>query len=323
MAELEIKTRLTKLLGIRHPIVQGGMAYLSRAEFVAAISNAGALGIIAAATFPTAEELRGEIRKTKALTDNPFGVNIALLPSIRPLDIDGFFKVVCDEKVAVLETAGRSPADYIPRLKEAGVKVMHKIGSARHAASAERAGVDAVIALGWEGAGHPLMEDVTGLVLIPRVAETVKIPIIAGGGFADGRGLMAALSLGASGVLMGTRFMLTRECPASDEFKQALMQKGEADTIMIQRSIENQTRVLKNEVSLKVAEMEARGATLEELVPFISGDRGRKVYAGDLSAGILTVGQGIGLIKDIPTVKELVEGIVRQALEVRKNLPGG
>jgi NAD(P)H-dependent flavin oxidoreductase YrpB (nitropropane dioxygenase family) len=319
----QLRTRLTELFGIRYPIVCGGMAFISRAEFVAEICNAGALGIVAAATFNTAEELRQEIRRTRQLTDQPFGVNITLIPSIRPIDIDGFFNLMCEEKVPVVETSGRSPADYIPMLSKGGVKVIHKIGSARHAASAERGGVASVIALGWEGAGHPLMDDVTGLVLIPRVADSVSIPVIAGGGFADGRGLMAALALGASGVVMGTRFMLTKEAPASDKFKQALLKKQEMDTIMIQRSIQNQTRVLRNEVSLKVAEMESKGAKLEELIPYIRGDRGRTVYEGDLEAGTLTVGQGIGLIDDVPTVKELVERIVTEALEVRRSLPRG
>ncbi len=323
MAESELKTRLTDLFGITHPIICGGMGYLSRAEFVAAICNAGALGIIASAGFVEAAQLRDEIRKTKALTDQPFGVNIPLIPSIRPVDIDGFFRVICEERVPVLETAGRSPAEYIPALRQAGVKVMHKTGAARHAASMERAGADAVIALGFEGAGHPLFEDVTTLVLLPRVVDSVKIPVVAGGGFADGRGLMAALALGASAVLMGTRFMLTKECPASDAFKEALVKKTEADTILIQRTIENQTRVLKNEVSLKVAEMEARGTTLEELIPYIRGDRGQRVYTGDMDAGIVTVGQSVGLMNDVPTVKELVDRIVAQALEVRRSLPGG
>ena len=316
-----LTTRITEMLGIRHPIIQGGMAWLGIAELVAAVSNAGGLGIIGSVTFPTPEDLREEIRKTKKLTDKPFGVNITMLPAMRELPNDGYVQVLCEEGVAVVETSAGRPEKYIDTLKKAGVKIMHKVGTVRHARNAEKIGCDAVIAVGFEGAGHPMPDDVTHWNLIPRMADAVKIPVIAAGGTTDGRQLLAALSLGAEAVVLGTVFVATRESAAHPNFKQALVDANEYDTIIIQRTIENQTRVLKNKAALEVVEMEARKATLEELLTVISGERGKRAMMdGEIEVGTMTVGQGVGLIKGIPTVKEVVDNLVNGAEDILKRL---
>lgn len=309
-----LKTRVTKLLGIQHPIIQGGMAWLGTAELVAAVSNAGGLGIIGSVTFPTPEELRKEIRKTRKLTDKPFGVNITMLPAMRILPTDGYVQVVVEEGIPVVETSGSSPEKYMDTFKKANVKVMHKAGAVRHARTAERIGCDAVIALGFEAAGHPLMDDVTLWNLIPRMVDALTIPVIAAGGTSDPRQIVAALALGAEGVMMGTRFMVTRESVAHKNIKQALIKATEADTVMIQRSIKNQTRVYRNKAAEQVLEMEARGASLEELLTVISGERGRNaIFTGDIDGGTMTCGQGIGLIQSAPTVKEVIDSLVTGA----------
>ena len=309
-----LKTRVTEMLGIQYPIVQGGMAWLGVARLVAAVSNAGGLGIIGSVSFPTPEELRKEIRETRKLTDRPFGVNITMLPAMRELPNDGFVQVAVEEGVAVIETSGSRPDKYVDTLKKAGIKLMHKVGSVRHARSAEGIGCDAVIAVGFEGAGHPLMDDITLWNLIPRMADAVSIPVLAAGGTSDARQLVAALALGAEAVFMGTRFMVTQESLAHPNIKQALIDAAETDTMMIQRSINNQTRVLKNRAAVQVAEMEARRATLEELITVISGQRGRNaLMEGDVDGGTLTCGQGVGLIDSVPTVAEVMESLVKGA----------
>jgi NAD(P)H-dependent flavin oxidoreductase YrpB (nitropropane dioxygenase family) len=318
-----LQTRITEMLGIRHPIIQGGMAWLGIAELVAAVSNAGGLGIIGSVTFPTPEGLREEIRKTRKLTDKPFGVNITMLPAMRELPNEGYVQVVCEEGVPIVETSAGRPEKYIDTLKRAGVKVMHKVGTVRHARNAEKIGCDAVIAVGFEGAGHPMPDDVTHWNLIPRMADAVKIPVIAAGGTTDGRQLLAALSLGAEAVVLGTVFVATRESAAHPSFKQALVDANEYDTVIIQRTIENQTRVLKNKAALEVVEMEARKATLAELLTVISGERGKRaMMEGELEVGTMTVGQGVGLIKSIPTVKEVVDNLVNGAEALLKRLNG-
>ena len=309
-----LKTRVTEMLGIHYPIIQGGMAWLGVAELVAAVSNAGGMGIIGSVTFPTAEELRNEIRKTKKLTDKPFGVNITMLPAMRELPTDDYVQVVVEEGVAAVETSGSSPEQYIDALKKANVKVIHKVGSVRHARTAERIGCDAVIALSFEAAGHPLMDDITLWNLLPRMVDAVTIPVIAAGGIADHRQLVAALALGAEAVMMGTRFMVTRESLAHPNIKQALIGASETDTVIIQRSIGNQTRVLRNKAAAQVVEMEARGASLEELMTVISGERGRDaLMMGDVDGGTLTCGQGVGLIQGVPAVREVIESLVTGA----------
>ena len=276
-------------------MIRRGMAWLGMAELVAAVSNAGGLGIIGSVTFPTPEGLREEIRRTRKLTDRPFGVNITMLPAMRELPNDGYVRVVCEEGVTVVETSAGRPEKYIDALKKADVKIMHKVGSVRHARNAERIGCDAVIAVGFEGAGHPLMDDITLWNLIPQMADAVKIPVIAAGGTTDYRQLTAAMALGAEAALMGTVFMMTKECIAHPNLKQRLLDATECDTVMIQRTIQNQTRVFKNEAALQVVEMEARKASFEELVTVISGERGKKAYLDgevDLRHGHMRAGCG-------------------------------
>lgn len=311
------ETRVTQMLGIEYPVLQGGMLWLARAELVAAVSNAGGLGILSSITFPTAGELASEIRKTKGLTSKPFGVNIPLLPTIRPINVEEFFDVIIAEGVRVVETAGRSPKPYMQRLREAKVKVLHKCTAVRFARTAEMIGCDAVIIDGYECGGHPGEEDVTSLILIPLTRDAVSIPVIAAGGFGDGRGLVAALALGAEAVLMGTRFMGTKECALHPKVKEWLIQCSERDTMLLQRTLRNTARVLRNSIAQKVADMERQGAKLEELRPFLSGRGEKEVFeTGDIEKGLVHCGQSVGLIRDIPTVKELIDRIVHDAEEL-------
>ena len=308
------KTRITGLFGIEYPIIQGAMMWLSRAELISAVANAGGLGIMASSTFPTAKELRQEIKKTKSMTDKPFAVNITLLPTIRAVNYEEYINAAVEEGVGIIETAGRSPEPYMKQLREAKVKIVHKAARVRDVKTAERLGVDAVTIIGFEAAGHPSMEDVTSSVLIPRAVDEVKIPIIAGGGIGDARGFIAALALGAEGVVLGTRFMACKECPAHPKIKQHMMQVTERDTALIQRSINNQERVINTDFAQSVLEMEGKGATLEELLPLISGLQGRQAQEeGDINAGAIPCGQTIGLIHDIPSAKEIIEGIISEA----------
>jgi len=315
------KTRITEMFGIEYPIIQGALMWLSRAELVAAVSNAGGLGTIAALTFPTANELREEIKRAKSLTDKPFAVNITLLPTIRPISYEEYIDAAIEEGVKIIETAGRSPQPYMKRLKDAGVKVIHKVARVKDAKAAERLGVDAVAIVGFEAAGHPGMDDVTSLVLIPISADAVNIPVIAGGGIGDGRGLVAALALGAEGVLMGTRFMVSKECALHPKIGQWLLQARETDTLMIERSIQNAARVMKTDYAQKVLGMEEKGATLEQLLPFISGDRSKRSYiSGDINAATIACGQIVGLIHEMPTVREIIEGIINEARVIGQRL---
>lgn len=315
------KTRITEMFGIKYPIIQGALLWLSRAELVAAVSNAGGLGILSALTLPTAEELREEIKKTRSLTDKPFAVNITLLPTIQAVDYQRHIDVALEGGVKIIETAGRSPEPYMKQLKEAKVKVMHKVARVKDAKSAERLGVDAVTIVGFEAAGHPGMDEVTSLVLVPITVDAVKIPVIAGGGIGDGRGFAAALALGAEGVLMGTRFMASKECPINPKIAQWMVNAGETDTLMIERSIKNTARVMKTEFSQRVLELEEKGATLEELLPFISGDRSRESYiSGDVNDGVIACGQVVGLIHELPSVKEIIDGIINEAGLITRRL---
>lgn len=313
--------RLTETLGISYPIIQGGMQWVSRAELVGAVSNAGALGILTALTFPSPEELVAEIRRTRTITDKPFGVNLTLLPTMRPANIDGYIDALIDEGIKIVETAGRNPEPYMDRFKSAGIKVIHKCVAVRFARTAERIGCDVISIDGFECAGHPGEEDVTSLVLVPLAVDAVSIPVVASGGFADARGLVAALALGAEGVNMGTRFLATREAPVHQEVKDWLVRSSERDTMLVQRSLRNTARVLRNPVAEKVAEMEAAGASLEEMAPLISGQCGRTLQeTGDLEHGLQSCGQVVGLIRDIPSVKELIDGIIREASHITARL---
>jgi NAD(P)H-dependent flavin oxidoreductase YrpB (nitropropane dioxygenase family) len=318
------KTRVTELFGIKYPIIQGGMMWVSRAELVAAVSNAGGLGILTAFTFPTPQELAAEIKKTKALTDKPFGVNITLLPTLRPVDIDGYLSTVIDSGIRIVETAGRSPEPYMERFKAAGIKVIHKCTAVRFARTAQRIGCDAVSIDGFECAGHPGEEDITSLVLVPLAADAVEIPVIASGGFGDGRGLVAALALGAEAVNMGTRFMATKEAPGHPKVKELLINASERDTVLVLRSFRNTMRALRNPTSDKVVELEKQGADIHQLESLISGKVGLKLLeAGDTDNGLLSVGQVVGLVHDIPTVKELIDRTIKEAEELVSNLAAG
>ncbi|MFH1382696.1 MAG: nitronate monooxygenase [Chloroflexota bacterium] len=314
------ETRITKLLNIKYPIIQSGMMWLSRAELAAAVSNAGGLGIITSANLATKEELRDEIRKVKSLTDKPFGVNLNLFPSMRPVNTAEYIDVMINEGVPIVETSGRSPEEHMKQFKEGKIKVIHKApGAVKFARTAEAIGCDAVSVVGFECGGHPGPDDTSSLVLIRATVDAVKIPVIAGGGFADARGFVAALALGADGVLMGTRFMATKECPAHPKFKEWLLRASETDTVVTQRSIRNPDRNLKNEPALKVLEMESKGTTLEQLLTITRGENQRRVYLeGELNAGLADCGQVVGLIHDIPTVKEVIDRIIRGAGEVIK-----
>lgn len=317
------KTRVTEILGIEYPIIAGGMMWLSTAEFAAAVSNAGGLGIITSANFTTASGLREEIRKAKSLTDKPIGVNINLfLREGAPWPTEEFIGVVIEEGIEAVETSGiRSPAEYIPRLKEANVKVMHKVTTVRHALSAEQAGADIVGIIGSAQGGAVGMDEVTTMVIVPATVDALKVPVVAGGGIGDARGFVAALTLGAEGVIIGTRFMATKECPGHPKFKEWLLRARENDTVILERSIRMTHRALKNRAAEKVLEMEARGASLEELLPLIGGESNKKLlFEGELDAGIAHCGQIVGLINEIPTVKELIEGIMVEAKAISKRL---
>ena len=307
------------MLGIQHPIVQGGMMHVGRAELASAVSNAGGLGILTALTQPTPEDLTKEIARCREMTDKPFGVNITLLPTINPVPYDEYAQAAIEGGIKVIETAGRSPEAFMPAFKAAGIKVIHKCTSVRHALKAEKIGCDMVSIDGFECAGHPGEDDIPGLVLIPCAANVLKIPMIASGGFGDGRGLAAALALGADGINMGTRFVATQEAPVHENVKQRMVEASELDTALIFRTLKNTARVFKNSIAEKVVEIEALpGDTdFKDLQPLVAGVKGREVLdKGDLEYGIWTAGMVVGLIKDIPTCEELLRTIVADAQEI-------
>ncbi len=313
------ETKVTKSLGIKYPIIQGGMMWLSKAELASAVSNAGGLGIITALSFDKPEKLAEEIDRCKDMTDKPFGVNITFLPTLRPVNYEAYIDVIIEKGIKIMETAGRNPEPYMKKLKDAGITVIHKCTSVRHAKKAEAIGCDFVSIDGFECAGHPGEDDVTSLILIPRAVDELNIPVIASGGFGDARGFLAALALGAEGVNMGTRFVATKEAPAHENVKKKLVEAKETDTILVERSLRNTLRALKNKHALKIKEMEEKGATLEELAPLLSGLRGLKaLQTGETDEALIACGQVVGLINDIPTVKELIEGIIQEAERILK-----
>ena len=309
-----MRTRFTDTFGVEHPLVMGGMQWVGRAELVAAVANAGALGCLTALTQPTPEALAAEIACTRELTDKPFAVNLTILPAIRPPPYAEYRQAIVEAGVPVVETAGSNPAEHVEHFRAAGVKVVHKATSVRHALTAQRAGVDAISIDGFDCAGHPGEDDVPGLVLIPVAADRLEIPVIASGGIADARGLVAALALGADAVNMGTRFMCTAEAPIHDAIKQRIVEADERATELIFRTLGNTARVASNAISRQVVEIEARGGTFEDVRELVAGTRGGKVYdTGDTDYGIWSAGQTQGLIHDIPTCKELVENIMAEA----------
>jgi nitronate monooxygenase len=313
---------VTKLLGIKYPIIQGAMGGgLACAELVAAVSNAGGLGTLTAVNYASGKELRAEVKKTRKLTDKPFAVNVTLLPTIRPVNYEDLFTSAIEEGVKIIETSGRSPEPYMKLLKSAGVKTMHRATRIRDIKTAQRVGVDIVTILGTEAAGHPGEEDVTSLVRIPIAVDAMKVPVIAAGGISDARGFVAALALGAEGVLMGTRFMACQECNIHPKVKEWLVQLHETDTMLIQRSMKNTSRVVRTPYTEKIGEMERKGAKLEELLPLLSGRRGRMAYdTGDFSQASISVGQTVGLIHDIPSAKEIIDRIISEAQVIIQRL---
>ncbi len=310
-----LKTRITDFFGIERPIVQGGLMWIARAELAAAVANAGGIGFMTALTHPEPEGLRAEIRKCRGLTDKPFGVNLTFLPTLRPPDYPAYIRVCIEEGVRFIETAGRNPEPYMELIKGAGMRVIHKCTSVRHAIKAEKIGCDAVSIDGFEAAGHPGEDDVTSLILVPLTRDAISLPIIASGGFADGRGLVAALGLGADGMNMGTRFVATKEAPVHDNVKQALVGHTERDTRLIMRSLRNTERVMHNPAADKVLDIEARGNTqIEDIIPFVSGLVGKTMLEeGDMAKGTLAAGQCMGLIRDIPTCRQLLDRIMADA----------
>ncbi|MEU6579835.1 nitronate monooxygenase family protein [Nocardia sp. NPDC046763] len=311
---MALKTRFTETFGVEHPIVQGGMMWVGRAELAAAVSEAGGLGIITALTQPTPDDLRREIDRARELTDKPFGVNVTILPSINPPPYQEYAQAIIESGVKIVETAGSNPEPFLPYYKEAGIKVLHKCTSVRHALKAQKIGVDGVSIDGFECAGHPGEDDVPGLILIPAATRALDIPVIASGGIADARGLVAALALGADGVNMGTRFMCTQESAIHQTVKEQIVANSERATQLIFRTMHNTARVADNEISRKVVEIEKAGGKFEDVKDLVAGARGRRVFEeGDLDAGIWSAGQVQGLIDDIPTCGELVSRMVTEA----------
>jgi NADH:quinone reductase (non-electrogenic) len=311
-------TRFTELVGIDFPIVQGGMMWVGRAELAAAVSNAGGLGILTALTQPTPEALRQEIERCRRLTDKPFGVNLTILPSAKPPPYAEYRRAIIDSGVKIVETAGHNPREHVEEFKAHGLKVIHKCTAVRHALSAERLGVDAISIDGFECAGHPGEDDIPGLILIPAAADKVKIPMIASGGFGDGRGLVAALALGADGINMGTRFCATVEAAIHPRVKQLLVDNDERGTNLIFRSLKNTGRVARNSVSDQVVEILKRpDAKFEDVAHLVKGEKGRVALdTGDVDAGLIWAGQVQGLIHDIPTAAELIGRIIAEARKI-------
>lgn len=311
-----MRTRITELLGIEYPIIQGGMHYVGFAELAAAVSNAGGLGTITGLTQKSADDLRNEIRKCKSMTDKPFAVNLTFLPSLATPDYPGYVSAIVEEGVKVVETAGRNPQQVMPALKEAGVKVIHKCTSVRHSLKAQSIGCDAVSVDGFECGGHPGEDDVPNFILLPRAADELEIPIVASGGMADGRSLVAALSLGADGINMGTRFMATQEAPCHQNVKEALLEATELDTRLVMRPLRNTERVLNNSAAQKLLEKEVSlgdSIKIDDVLDQVAGVYPKVMLDGEMEAGVWSCGMVVGLINDIPSCKELIERTMSEA----------
>lgn len=309
-----IETEFTRIFGVPAPIMQGGMQWIGNGEFAAAVSNAGALGTITALTFATPSALAEEISRCRSLTDAPFAVNVTTLPSINPPPYEEYQAVIIASGVKIVETSGSNPMEFVPIYHDAGIKVIHKVTSVKHALKAQEAGVDAVAVIGFEAAGHPGELDIPALVLVGAVRRSLNIPILAAGGFADGQGLAAALALGADGILMATRFMATAEAPIHDAVKEKMLEHNELSTTLIFRELNNTARVAKNEISEEVAAILKAGGDFSSVRDLVAGKRGRTVYeTGDTEAGIWWAGLAQALVDDIPTCAELIERIVTEA----------
>jgi NADH:quinone reductase (non-electrogenic) len=320
-----MKTRITELFGIRHPIIQGGMHYVGFAQLAAAVSNAGGLGIVTGLTQRTPELLAREIARCREMTDRPFGVNLTFLPAFAAPPYPEYIHAIIEGGVKIVETAGRNPQPHLPKLKAAGIKVIHKCTSVRHALKAEAIGCDAASVDGFECGGHPGEDDVPNFILLPRAAEELKIPFVASGGMADGRSLVAALALGAEGINMGTRFIATREAPVHDNVKKAIVAASELDTRLIMRSLRNTERVLMNEGVRRVLEIEREkgaGLTVDDIREEVAGIYPRVMTDGDMDAGAWSCGMVAGLIHDIPSCKELIGRIMAEADQlIHQRLP--
>ena len=317
-----IKTRFTEEFGIEHPIVQGGMQWVGRAELISAVANAGALGFLTALTFPTPEDLVVEVQRCREMTDKPFGINLTILPTLKKVPYAEYRQAIIESGVKIVETAGYNPKEHLPDLKKAGVKIIHKCTSVRHGLTAQRIGCDAISMDGFECAGHPGEDDIPNLVLLPVARDKIKIPMIASGGLGDARGLVAVLALGADGMNMGTRFMATQEAPVHENVKQQMVKNDELTTDLIFRTLKNTARVAKNAVSQEVVSIESKGdATIDDIAHLVSGQRGRVVLeTGDMDYGIWSAGMVQGLIHDVPTVKELVDRIMDEAHQIIERL---
>jgi nitronate monooxygenase len=314
-----MKTRITELFGIEHPIIQGGMHYVGFAEMAAAVSEAGGLGIITGLTQRTPENLAKEIKRCREMTKKPFGVNLTFLPSVTPPDYPGFVREIIAGGVKIVETAGNNPVQVMPFFKEAGIKVIHKCTSVRHSLKAEAIGCDAVSVDGFECGGHPGEDDIPNFILLPRAAEELKIPFVASGGMADGRSLVAAMALGAEGMNMGTRFMATKEAPIHQNVKDALVKASELDTRLIMRPLRNTERVLNNAGVAKIIAKEKELGTalkFEDIIEEVAGVYPKIMKDGDMEAGAWSCGMVAGLIHDVPSVKELIDRIMREAEEI-------
>lgn len=318
-----IETRVTEMLGCKYPLVVGAMARITNPEFVAAASNAGACAVLASANYDSPDKLRDAIRKTQSLTDQPFAVNINLFPALMPQDkLEDYVDATLDERVEIIETSGhKAPEDLVPKFKDGGATWIHKCAGVRYALKGASLGADMVTVVGYENGGATGKLDIGTMVMTPSVVDALDIPVIAGGGIADGRGVAAALALGAEGVIMGTRMMATKECPIHDNLKQAFVEAKETDTVLALRSIGNTHRIWTNEAAQKVLELEAEGASLFKLVQAAAGTKAQKMYdEGDTDLGVVSCGQGVGLVRDVPTVKELVDRIMGEAEEIVSRL---
>jgi len=321
-----MKTRITELFGIEHPIIQGGMHYVGFAELAAAVSEAGGLGIITGLTQKTPQDLAKEIARCKVMTDKPIGVNLTFLPTVTSPDYPGYISAILDGGVRIVETAGRNPQDHLPRLQDAGVKIIHKCTSVRHALKAERIGCDAVSVDGFECGGHPGEDDIPNMILLPRAAEELTIPFVSSGGMADARSLVASLAMGADGMNMGTRFIATKEAPVHDNVKQAIVAASELDTRLIMRSLRNTERVLTNAAVERLLEKESALGTdikFEDIIEEVAGVYPKVMIDGVMEAGAWSCGMVAGLINDIPTCKELIDQIMTESeVLIRSRLEG-
>ncbi|TKT70270.1 nitronate monooxygenase [Afipia massiliensis] len=314
-----MKTRITELFGIERPIIQGGMHYVGFAEMASAVANAGGLGLITSLTQPTAADLAAEIRRCREMTNKPFGVNLTFLPAVKPPDYPGYIRAIIDGGIEIVETAGNNPQKWLPILKEAEVKVIHKCTSVRHALKAQAIGVDALSIDGFECGGHPGEDDVPNFILLPRAADELTIPFVASGGMADGRSLVAALAMGANGMNMGTRFIATKEAPVHPRVKEAILNATELDTRLIMRPLRNTERVLTNAGVQRLLDKEKQlgeAITFADVAPEVAGVYPKVMKDGDMDAGGWSCGMVVGLIKDIPTVQELLDRIMREADDI-------